>query len=85
MLLAANVSFLAIPSVDQASEEASWSQILSILSVIASIGSIILGLLLVRQHRTKSKDSAEDAVRNFNVLIGEVADASAFRLLFFRT
>jgi chaperone required for assembly of F1-ATPase len=61
VLLNANVAFLAIPSVDE-SPEASPAQIASLLSIVSSVGSIILGLLLVRQHRTKAKEEASEAV-----------------------
>ena len=63
MLLNANVAFLAIPSVDNGSSSISPAQISSSLSIVTSVGSILLGLLLVRQHRVKSKETAEEAVR----------------------
>ncbi|KAF9530151.1 hypothetical protein CPB83DRAFT_851059 [Crepidotus variabilis] len=65
VLLNANVAFLAIQSVDTNDPTYSRSpaQIASYLSVIASIGSIILGLLLIRQHRTKYKETASDVTR----------------------
>ncbi|KAF8155641.1 hypothetical protein B0H34DRAFT_808691 [Crassisporium funariophilum] len=64
VLLNANVAFLAIQSVDiDHNPYRSPAQISSYLSVIASIGSIILGLLLVRQNRTKNRDTASDAER----------------------
>ncbi|KAF4594318.1 hypothetical protein EYR40_009121 [Pleurotus pulmonarius] len=75
MLLAANVSFLAIQSVDNIKNEPyrSPSQIASYLSTLASISSMIIGLLLVRQTRTKSSASAQDAadylrVRQYRVV-----------------
>ncbi|KAF9467883.1 hypothetical protein BDZ94DRAFT_1247985 [Collybia nuda] len=49
VLLNANVAFLAIQSVDQA--ERTYAQRASYFSVLASVGSIILGLLLTRQHQ----------------------------------
>ncbi|TDL18707.1 hypothetical protein BD410DRAFT_842581 [Rickenella mellea] len=55
VLLNANVAFLSIPSVNEA------AQIASLLSTASSIGGIMLGLLLVRQHRNKSKDTANIA------------------------
>ncbi|KAF9019693.1 hypothetical protein BDZ89DRAFT_1072834 [Hymenopellis radicata] len=63
VLLNANVAFLAIQSVDETSDNPSRSaaQITSYLSVITSIGSIILGLLLVRQNRSKAKETSRDA------------------------
>ena len=63
VMLNANVAFLAIQSVDvDADPYRSPAQISSYLSVIANIGSIILGLLLMRQNRTKSKETADEAV-----------------------
>lgn len=58
ILLNANVAFLAIPGViNQSDSNSSTSQTLaatvSYVSTTMSIGSIILGLLLVRQHRTR--------------------------------
>jgi hypothetical protein len=64
VLLAANVSFLAIPSVDNGPDVRSPSQIASYLSVLTSVASIITGLLLIGQYRNK-KDSAEDVVSSF--------------------
>ncbi|PBK91704.1 hypothetical protein ARMGADRAFT_1166499 [Armillaria gallica] len=55
ILLNANVAFLAIPSVDESIERyrGSITQVLSILSVVSSLGSILVGLLMGRYHRTK--------------------------------
>jgi hypothetical protein len=66
-MLNANVAFLAIQSVDvnanaNTSQYRSYAQISSYLSVVANIGSIILGLLLMRQNRTKSRETADEAV-----------------------
>ncbi|KAJ8522039.1 hypothetical protein ONZ45_g1350 [Pleurotus djamor] len=63
VLLAANVAFLAIQSVDNAQgvPERSPSQIASYLSTLTSVSSIMVALLLVRQNRTKGHDTAEAA------------------------
>ena len=74
-MLTANVSFLAIPGVvlsnlsgsdlTSASQVAifpSSSQIASSLSVVTSIGSIVIGLLLVRHNRTKQREDPAGAV-----------------------
>lgn len=62
-MLNANVAFLAIQSVDiDRNPYRSPAQISSYLSIIANIGSIILGLLLVRQNHIKDKASAADDV-----------------------
>ncbi|KAH9941634.1 uncharacterized protein BXZ73DRAFT_41460 [Epithele typhae] len=64
VLLNANVAFLAIPSVDTGSlDHVTPARISSFLSIVTSVGSILLGLLLIRQHRVKSKDTAEEAHR----------------------
>ncbi len=62
VLLNANVAFLAIPSVDNGPNDVTAAQISSYLSIVTSIGSILLGLLLIRQHRVKAKETADDAV-----------------------
>ncbi|KAI8976716.1 hypothetical protein BD414DRAFT_517194 [Trametes punicea] len=63
VLLNANVAFLAIPSVDTGDGGLTPPQISSYLSIVASVGSILLGLLLIRQHRVKSKETADEAWR----------------------
>lgn len=63
VVLNANVAFLAIQSVDvDQNPYRSPAQISSYLSVVANIGSIILGLLLMRQNRTKNRDTADEVV-----------------------
>jgi hypothetical protein len=64
VLLNANVAFLAIPSVDPGDRLRSPAQLASYLSIITSIGSTVTGLLLLRQHRTKPHDAAEEVVRD---------------------
>ncbi|KAK0192797.1 hypothetical protein F5146DRAFT_1041518 [Armillaria mellea] len=63
VLLNANVAFLAIQSVDDSSDKAgrSSAQISSYISIIASIGSIILGLLLIRKNRSKESGATTEA------------------------
>lgn len=53
VLLATNVSFLTIQSVDTAGvgTHKSYAQRASYLSILASMGTIVFGLLLLRQHR----------------------------------
>ncbi|KAJ3516741.1 hypothetical protein NLJ89_g928 [Agrocybe chaxingu] len=60
VMLNANMALLAIQSVDEEGPMKSGVQISGYLSVVASIGSIILGLLLIRQNRTKSRETADD-------------------------
>ena len=62
MLLNANVAFLAIPSVDPGKHIRTPTQIASYLSILTSIGSVVTGLLLLRQHRTKPQDAAGEVV-----------------------
>ncbi|PPR00765.1 hypothetical protein CVT24_000790 [Panaeolus cyanescens] len=54
VVLNANVAFLAIQSVDEAAPEGgrSSAQRASYLSIVTSVGAIVLGLLLVREHNT---------------------------------
>lgn len=62
-MLNANVAFLAIQSVDVDNDpHRSAAQIGSYLSVVASIGSIVLGLLLIRQNRTKNRETVHEVV-----------------------
>ncbi|KAH9478558.1 hypothetical protein JR316_0009015 [Psilocybe cubensis] len=61
VMLNANVAFLAIQSVDINDDpHRSAAQIASYLSVVASIGSIVLGLLLTRQNRTKTRETVHE-------------------------
>ncbi|CAA7270234.1 unnamed protein product [Cyclocybe aegerita] len=62
VMLAANVAFLAIPSIEgmddaSAPGRCSWQQSISYLSTMGSLGSIILGLFLVQLHNTTLKAS----------------------------
>lgn len=74
VLLNANVAFLAVPGVinnagmTMASTGSSGyaqtaAQIASYVSIVLSIGAIILGLLLVRQNRTQEHEDVDSAVR----------------------
>jgi hypothetical protein len=65
VLLNANVAFLSIQSVDSGDRSRTPAQLASYLSTVASIGSIVIGLLLLRQHRTKPHDAAQDVVGPF--------------------
>ncbi|KAF9236957.1 hypothetical protein BU15DRAFT_76447 [Melanogaster broomeanus] len=56
VVLNANVAFLAVPNMSSAARTSSY------VSMACSVGTVILGLLLVRQNRSKSRDSAEEAV-----------------------
>ncbi|KIK97728.1 hypothetical protein PAXRUDRAFT_31630 [Paxillus rubicundulus Ve08.2h10] len=56
VVLNANVAFLAIQNIK------STTKTLSYVSTVCSVGTVILGLLLARQHRTRGRDSAEEAV-----------------------
>ena len=62
MLLNANVAFLAIPSVDPGDHIRTPAQLASYISIVTSIGSVVIGLLLLRQHRTKPQDAADEVV-----------------------
>lgn len=72
MLLNGNVGFLAIQSVDNSDKHyLSGAQIASYLSIVASVGSILLGLkLLLRQRKSKLTHKDDILVRlpsNFTI------------------
>ena len=74
VMLTANVGFLAIPGVvistinnniqsaNQLDIFVSSAQIASSMSILASVGSIVIGLLLVRHNRSKQKVDPAGAV-----------------------
>ncbi|KAJ7664314.1 hypothetical protein B0H17DRAFT_301858 [Mycena rosella] len=64
VMLNANVAFLSIQSVDQGGfslPDRTPAQISSYLSTLMSIGSVIIGLLLLKQNRNPDRVTAEDA------------------------
>jgi hypothetical protein len=68
-MLAVSVSFLTVPGVTNVDNNGhqvvifkSSSQIASALSVETSIGSIVIGMFLVRHNRTKQEVSPTEAV-----------------------
>ncbi|KAJ6588820.1 hypothetical protein B0H19DRAFT_220413 [Mycena capillaripes] len=66
VVLNANVAFLAIQSVDNngfTNPNRSPTQISSYLSMLTSIGAIIIGLLLVKQNRDRDRVTAPDAAK----------------------
>ncbi|KAF8649636.1 hypothetical protein AX16_005724 [Volvariella volvacea WC 439] len=69
VLLNANIAFLAVQGINSDSDK-SWdsspAQVAGYVSIVASVGSVLTGLLLVRQQRTKVKYTADDAL-NFLV------------------
>ncbi|KAH7928636.1 hypothetical protein BV22DRAFT_1044561 [Leucogyrophana mollusca] len=62
VLLNANVGFLAIQTVDNGGGRA-LTQIASYMSLVASFGSIVLGLTFVRHNRTSGRDTAHEAAK----------------------
>ncbi|EIM85377.1 uncharacterized protein STEHIDRAFT_158011 [Stereum hirsutum FP-91666 SS1] len=63
VLLTANVGLLAIQSVDNAGSNRSSTQIASYMSLITSLGCVILSLILQRQHRRPAFKRIDQAVR----------------------
>jgi hypothetical protein len=61
-MLSVNVGFLSIPGVVPSSRRAPAEQIFSSISIIFSIGSIVVGLLLIRHHRIKKDEDSIGAV-----------------------
>lgn len=64
VLLATNVAFLAIPSIDNGDLDPSRSpaQIVSYISVICVISSIVVGQLLARYNRSKGWETLDERV-----------------------
>lgn len=63
MLLNANVAFLQVV-VQNTDTSVSLCQIFSYLSIVTSMGTVLLGLLLVRQNRGKvHRETPTDVVR----------------------
>jgi hypothetical protein len=65
VLLNANMAFLSIQSVDnggQVVEDRSPAQIASYISIVTSVGSVILSLLLVRKNRSTNRQLMDKAV-----------------------
>lgn len=61
ILLNANVAFLAIPSNDPTvTLQGSPVEIASFLSIVTSVASIMLGLLLCRQHQTRERATVDE-------------------------
>jgi hypothetical protein len=65
VLLNVNMAFLSIQSVDnggKVEEDRSPAQIASYISIVISVGSVILSLLLVRQNRSKNRQLMDQTV-----------------------
>lgn len=62
MLLNANVGFLAISSIDKGGR--SIVQMSVYMSLVASLGSIVLGLVFVSRDRKSGQITASEAVSN---------------------
>ncbi|KAL0064131.1 hypothetical protein AAF712_008991 [Marasmius tenuissimus] len=84
VLLNANVAFLAIQSVDEATynPHRSPAQVLSFLSVVSSIGSVIIGLMLARKNKVKHKEGASDAAIFLNSFEGERLGLETLAILY---
>ncbi|KAH7885504.1 hypothetical protein F5I97DRAFT_1928878 [Phlebopus sp. FC_14] len=64
VLLSTSVGFLQIGSIDQATQDGSRSavQIVVYVSIVCSVGSIIIGLAIFKQYRAKGADTPLRAV-----------------------
>lgn len=69
VLLNANVGFLAINTVDKGGRDA--IQLASYMSLVTSLGSIVLGLFFVSHDRTSGKNTAEEAAMFLGRLYNE--------------
>ncbi|KAJ7901887.1 hypothetical protein B0H14DRAFT_1259081 [Mycena olivaceomarginata] len=66
ILLTVNVSFLDVPGVESEGPSQSLTQVFSSISLVLCAASAILGLILVRQQRTKRIGTADEAVEFFS-------------------
>ncbi|TFY63078.1 hypothetical protein EVJ58_g3460 [Rhodofomes roseus] len=62
VLLLANLSFLRIAVDTEASQHRTPAQTTSLVSMIACVSSVVLGMQLIRQYRVKPRKTALDAV-----------------------
>ena len=63
MLLVCSLSFVALPVIVQSpGKEATPSQIVGQASIVATFGSIITGLVLVKRHSTLKGDDMREVV-----------------------
>ncbi|KAJ7767531.1 hypothetical protein DFH07DRAFT_331281 [Mycena maculata] len=82
-ILNANVAFLSVNSVDTLTNSGRHSlvQIFSYLSIVASMGSVILALLLVHQNRTKFHESASDLSASLHTRIRETGGLNLLAII----
>ncbi|KAJ7089117.1 hypothetical protein C8R44DRAFT_892493 [Mycena epipterygia] len=85
VLLNADMAFLSIPTVEHGSGT-TMGQIASYVSVMASLGSVIVGLVLMRQNRIRMDDdivvSAAFLGRHFHARVGFESLAQLYALPF---
>ncbi|KAH7913126.1 hypothetical protein BJ138DRAFT_679834 [Hygrophoropsis aurantiaca] len=81
VLLNANVGFLAIQSVDNGGG-ISLRQIASYLSLVASMASIIAGLIFVRHNRTSGRDTAYEAAKFLDSMHNQKHGLEALAILY---
>ncbi|KAF5311156.1 hypothetical protein D9619_008037 [Psilocybe cf. subviscida] len=82
IMLNANVAFLAIQSVDIAAPSRSWAQIFSYALTVANLACMILGLLLMRQNRTKKRETAELVYKYLKKQNSELTGLEALAIMF---
>lgn len=75
VLLNANVAFLEIPYVGE-TPIAGASQLISYLSIVASVGTIVIGLMLIRQNRKSAQREVPEEVVCFILcpLVNDIPD-----------
>jgi len=81
VLLNANVALLALPSVDLGNHARTPAQFASYLSIITSLGSVVTGLLLLRQYRTTPQDVTEEVVSHLIRSFTPISSLTAFDAL----
>lgn len=68
VMLNANIAFLTIPDVDPGAGQQTIAKVFSFISIITSIGSIILGLWLVRFHNVTTRATAPNMAYHITFL-----------------
>ncbi|KAL0061145.1 hypothetical protein AAF712_012065 [Marasmius tenuissimus] len=73
VILNADVAFLAIQSVDEGtnSRNRSPAQVLTFLSVVSSVGSVLIGLTLIRKQKMRQREGAMKAAIFLNAFEAE--------------
>ncbi|KAF9444237.1 hypothetical protein P691DRAFT_786995 [Macrolepiota fuliginosa MF-IS2] len=84
VMLNVNVAFLTVQSIDQVTPPVRRrpDQIASYVSVVANMGSIITGLLLIKMNRVRLQDTTSDAIRFINARSSKVLGLETLAIMY---